>query len=165
MGSAIMADISPDTGIPLAGVEIRLVHGMDEKACRDALVREHHYLPWRRLSGKALHHVAIHDDRWPALIGRQVGAFKVGVRDRWIGWTAEQQFSRLHLVAGNARHVLPGRDRPRNLASRVPALSLGRLSADMMKVHGYPACLAETFVDISRFAGTSAGHRTGSHRA
>ncbi len=53
-----MADISPDTGIPLAGVEIRLVHGMDEKACRDALVREHHYLPWRRLFGKALHHVA-----------------------------------------------------------------------------------------------------------
>ncbi len=154
MGSAIMAATSPDSDIPLSGVEVRLVHSMDEKARWDALVREHHYLPWHRLFGKALHHVAIHDGNWLALIGWQVGAFKVGVRDRWIGWTAEQQFSRLHLVAGNARYVLLGRDRPRNLASRVLALSLRRLSADMEKVHGYPVYLAETFVDISRFAGT-----------
>ena len=85
-----MAAISPDSDIPLSGVEVRLVHSMDEKARWDALVREHHYLPWHRLFGKALHHVAIHDGNWLALIGWQVGAFKVGVRDRWIGWTAEQ---------------------------------------------------------------------------
>ncbi len=78
---------------------------------------------WGAASSARRHHVAVHDDRWLALIGWQVGAFKVGVRDRWIGWTAEQQFSRLHLVANNARYVLLGRERPRNLASR---LSLAR---------------------------------------
>ena len=77
-----------------------------------------------------------------------------GISRRSNSKTNKQQFSRLHLVAGNARYVLLGRDRPRNLASRVLALSLRRLSADMEKVHGYPVYLAETFVDISRFAGT-----------
>ena len=47
--------------------------------------------------------------------------------------------------------VLP---RVPNLASRVLGLSLRRLSADMQAAHGYPALLAETFVDVSRFAGT-----------
>ncbi len=41
-----------------------------------------------------------------------------------------------------------------NLASRVLGLSLRRLSEDIQAVHGYPALLAETFVDVSRFAGT-----------
>ena len=41
-----------------------------------------------------------------------------------------------------------------NLASRVLGLSLRRLPADMQAAHGYPALLAETFVDVSRFAGT-----------
>ncbi len=102
------------------------VHAMEDKQRWNALVRAHHYLPWHRLFGKALHHVAVHDDRWLALIGWQVGAFRTAARDRWIGWSPEQQFSRLHLVANNARHVLLGRQRRRNLASRVLELSLAR---------------------------------------
>ena len=69
MGLAIMAMTSPDSGVPLSEVEVRLVQGIYEKARWDALVREHHCLPWRRLFGKALHHVAIHDGTWLALIG------------------------------------------------------------------------------------------------
>ena len=41
-----------------------------------------------------------------------------------------------------------------NLASRVPGLSLRRLSADIEAVHGYPVFVAESFVDVSRFACT-----------
>ena len=143
-----------ETDIPLREVEVHLVRSMDAKRRWDALVRAHHYLPWQRLFGKALHHVAVHDGRWLALIGWQGGAFKVGVRDRWIGWSPHQQFARLHLVANNARYVLLGPRRPRNLASRVLALSLARLSADMQHMHGYPVYLAETFVDTARFHGT-----------
>jgi len=40
-----------------------------------------------------------------------------------------------------------------DLASRVLGLSLRRLSADIQVVHGHPAFLAETFVDVSRFTG------------
>ena len=69
--------------------------------------------------------------------------FKLAARDRWIGWSAQQQFARLHLIANNARFViLTSRPVP-NLASRVLGLSLRRLSRDMQAVHGYPVLLAE----------------------
>ena len=73
---------------------------------------------------------------------------------RWVGWSAEQQFRRLHLIANNSRFVILTPRRVPNLASRVLGLSLRRLSQDMQAAHGYPALLAETFVDPSRFAGT-----------
>ena len=44
-------------------------------------VEAHHYLACKGLFGKALCHVAIHDDTWLALLGWTTGAFKVGARD------------------------------------------------------------------------------------
>ena len=105
------------------------------------------------LFGKALRHVAVVGDLWLALIGWQAGAFKVGVRDRWIGWSREQRFARLHLIANNARFTVLPPGRVPNLASRVLGLSLRRLSRDMEEIHGYPVYVAESFVDRSRFSG------------
>ena len=93
-------------------------------------------------------------ETWLALLGWQAGAFKVGVRDAWIGWSREQQFSRLHLIANNSRFAVLEEGRVPNLASRALGLSLRRLARDMRDAHGHPVLLAETFVDPSRFAGT-----------
>ena len=138
----------------LRGVEVRPVRGVEERRRWDALVAEHHYLPFRGLFGKSLRHVAVRGETWLALLGWQAGAFKVGVRDAWIGWSREQQFSRLHLVANNARFAVLEEGRVANLASRALGLSLRRLARDMRDAHGHPVLLAETFVDPSRFAGT-----------
>ena len=138
----------------LRDVDIRLARTTDERRRWDALAARHHYLPFSGLFGKALRHVAVHDGTWLALVGWQAGAFKVGVRDSWIGWSPAQQFSRLHLIAHNARYVLLQEERPANLASRVLSVSLRRLSGDMQAVHGFPVYLAESFVDPSRFRGT-----------
>ena len=91
---------------------------------------------------------------WRSLIGWQPGAFKLGARDRWIEWTAAQQFKRLHLIANNSRFVILMAERVPNLASRVLGLSLRRLSGDMEAAHGYPVLVAETFEDPGRYAGT-----------
>ena len=99
-------------------------------------------------------HVAVRGETWLALLGWQAGAFKVGVRDAWIGWSREQQFSRLHLIANNSRFAVLEEGRVPNLASRALGPSLRRLARDMRDAHGYPVLLAETFVDPSRFAGT-----------
>ena len=128
--------------------------GMAEQRRWDQLVAERHYLSFTCFFGKALRHVAHCRGEWLALLGWQAGAFKVGVRDAWIGWTSAQRHRRLHLVANNGRFLLlTGAGSAPNLASRVLALSLRRLSDDMLKLHGYPVHLAETFVDISRFSG------------
>ena len=98
--------------------------------------------------------VAVHDETWRNLLGWQAGAFKVRVRDEWIGWSPDQQFSRLPLMANNARFLVLDEGRFPNLAPRVFSLSRRRLEGDRSQVHGYPVYLAETFVDPSQFAGT-----------
>lgn len=115
----------------------------------------HHYLSFRRMFGRALRHVATVDGTWLALLGWQPGALRVAVRDRWIGWSLQQKLRRLHLIAQNVRFViLPAAAGRKNLASRVLGLSLRRLSGDILAEHGYPALLAETFVDRARHRGT-----------
>ena len=145
---------APDSSIDLRAVTVRPTWGAQEHRRWDRLVEEHHYLRFHGVVGKGLRHVAVHGETWLALIGWQPGAFKLAARDRWIGWSAERQFRRLHLIANNSRFVILTPERVPNLASRVLGLSLRRLSADIQAVHGYPALLAETFVDPSRFAGT-----------
>ena len=80
---------------------------------------------------------------------------EVRPRDQWIGYTRAQQWARLRFIAHNARFlILPSVHVP-NLASKVLALTTQRLSADWQAVYGHPVVLAETFVDPTRFAGTS----------
>ena len=131
------------TGRWLREVEVRPVRGVGDRRRWDALMAQHHYLPFRGLFGKSLRHVAVHGETWLALLGWQAGAFKVGVRDAWVGWTREQQFSRLHLVANNARFAVLDEGRVANLASRALGLSLRRLSRDMRDAHGHPVLLLE----------------------
>ena len=143
-----------DGAIDLGAVTVRPTWGAEEHRRWDRLVASHHYLPFHGVFGKGLRHIATVGSIWLALIGWQPGAFKLAARDRWIGWSAEQQFRRLHLIANNARFVILTPRPVPNLASRVLGLSLRRLSRDMQAVHGYPVLLAETFVDPARFAGT-----------
>ncbi len=94
------------------------------------------------------------NDGWVALRGWPAGTFKVGVRDRWLGWFATQRQARLHLIANNTRFVVLDAGRVPNLASRVLGLSLRRLSSHMPALHGDPILLAEAVIDRSRFAGS-----------
>ncbi len=136
----------------LRGVEVRpIVAG--ERARWDALMRQHHYLGLRALVGKSLRYVAVYSGHWLAPIGWRGAALKCQARDRRIGWAKLIQYQRLHLVANNARFlILPG-VRAGNLASRILALNLKRLSADWQARHGHPLLLAESFVERGRFTG------------
>ena len=89
-------------------VTVRPVRGYAEQRRWDALAARHHYLAFKYFYGRAIRHLAVSGEAWVALIGWQAGAFKVGVRDAWIGWTRDQRFSRLHLVANNTRFVILG---------------------------------------------------------
>ena len=143
----------PDSSIDLSAVTVRPTRGSREHRLWDRLVEEHHCLRFHGIIGKGLRHVAPHGGTWVAPVGWQPGAFRPAARDRWIGWSQEQRFRRLHLIANNSRSVILTPERAPNPASRVPGLSLRRLSAGIQAVHGYPAFLAETFVDVSRFTG------------
>ncbi len=92
-------------------------------------------------------------ETWVALLAWATAALKCGVRDAWIGWAPPLQWRRLPLVVNNVRFCLLPPARP-NLASRVLALNVRRLSRDWSWAYGHPVLLAETFVDPTRFRGT-----------
>lgn len=136
----------------LRALEVRLVRS-GERARFRALIDEYHYLGYQPMVGESLCYVATHNNDWVALLGWGSAALKCGVRDRWIGWEREVQWRRLHLLANNLRFlILPGANQP-NLASRVLALNLKRLSQDWRIHHGHPIVLVETFVDAALFSG------------
>lgn len=144
----------PETGIvDLKAVEVRPIKA-DEVAQWDLLMRNHHYLGFRRLVGKSLRYVAVLHGKWVALLGWGSAAFKASSRDRWIGWSPQQQWQRLHLVANNQRFLVLPEVRIQNLASRVLSLNLNRLADDWRAAFGHPVLLAETFVDPAQFRGT-----------
>ncbi len=150
-----MASPSGLRELDLRAVRVRPTRGAQEHRRWDRLVASHHYLSFEGLFGKALRHVATLGEDWIALVGWQAAALKLAARDRWIGWSPQQQRRRLHLLTQNSRFViLPAWQGVANLASRVLGLSLRRLSDDMLAEHGFPCLLAESFVDPQRFAGT-----------
>lgn len=111
-------------------------------------------LPSADTLGRVAAQIDLGSVRQVALLGWCAAALKCQARDRWIGWPEVVQWQRLSLVVNNARFlILPG-ERVRNLASRVLALNLKRLSGDWELAHGHPVWLVETFVAPRRFAGT-----------
>lgn len=119
------------------------------------LMDAHHYLGFRQLVGKYLCYVAVLNEQWVALLSWSWAALKSGHRDRWIGWSEALKKKRLRYVVNNSRFlILPGVC-IKNLASKVLAVNLKRLSVDWENVYGHPMILAETFVEHARFKGTS----------
>ena len=144
---------TPD-GFSLCQVTVRLARP-DERGRWDEQVDLHHYLGFKRFAGRGLRYVIEWRDRWLALAGWQSGAFKSRHRDRWVGWSGELRYHRLHLLANNTRFVIlsPPGVFP-HLGSWALARMTQRLSPDWQAQYGHPLLVAESFVDPARFAGT-----------
>jgi len=118
----------------------------------NALLRVHHWLG-RRLTGQVMRYVAVLEGEWVALVGFGSAALSCSARDRCVGWSREQQYTRLRHVVNNQRFcVLPAGRRP-NLASAVLARALRRVSDDYRSVYGYRVLVVETFTDPTRHTG------------
>ena len=135
-------------------VTIRLLRE-EERGQFDYYLEQAHYLESSTLVGQWLRYVAEVEGRWVALLTFSAAALHLKARERWVGWSPRQRARRLGLVVNNSRYlVLPERHRYPNLASRVLALVLRRLSADWQECWGHPVLVVESFVDESKYRGT-----------
>lgn len=151
--SSLPAKIGPGD-VSLRRVVVRPISQHEQPAWREAMER-FHYLHSARLIGESIRYVAESDNRWLALLGWGVAAWKNRHREAFVGWNTQTMYQRLHFVANNARFlILPWVSVP-HLASRVLSQNLRRLSADWKACYGHPIFLAETFVDLAYFHGTS----------
>lgn len=115
----------------------------------------YHYLGRPRLVGERLSYAAFLSGELVGLSGWAAAALKCAPRDRYLGWSEAERIERLCLVANNVRFLLLGASREKNLASRILGANLRRLSRDWEIAYNHPIYLAETFVDPSRFRGSS----------
>ena len=81
-------------------------------------------------------------------------AWRLGVRDAWIGWTESTRAARLTQVVGNSRFLILPSVKVKNLASHVLGLVTQRLAEDWQVRYGERLLLVETFVDTSHYKGT-----------
>jgi SRSO17 transposase len=120
----------------------------------DRLVREHHYLGYVSVIGCRVKYLVTLGARVVGAISFCSAAYKLGPRDAFIGWDEATRLAMLPRLVSNNRFLLLPWIRVRNLASHVLSLSLRRMSADWESQYGVRPCMAETFVDGERFAGT-----------
>lgn len=137
----------------LREVEVRLVTP-EEGERWYSLMRSHHYLGLKALTGESLCYVAQWEGQWLALLGWGGPALECGPRDRWIGWKPVIKWQRINYIVNNSRFLLLPGPRIPNLASRVLALNLKRLAEDWLDTYGHEVLMAETFVDPTRFSGS-----------
>lgn len=158
LGPSVAWDAEVAAESPLV---VRLVVS-DERAGWQAYMERYHYLGCGQLVGESLRYVALLGDEPVALLGWAAAALKNGPRDDDLGWDEPTKQRRLHLVVNNTRFLIFPWVRMPNLATRILAANLRRLSTDWQSIYGHPVLLAETFVDTARFRGTC--YRAGNWR-
>jgi SRSO17 transposase len=130
------------------------VDGTKLESFWDKLVQEHHYLGYKNVIGSRLKYLITLEDRIIGAISFCSAAYKLGLRDKFVGWDEETRLSLLpHLVNNNLFLILPW-IKVRHLASHVLALSLKKLKIDWEKWYGVEPYMVETFIEPERYLGT-----------
>jgi len=136
--------------------DLHLEQVLDRKASHlwNEYIDRYHYLGYQPLPGAQLRYFAKANGKVLALLGFGAAAWKTAPRDNFIGWTPEQRERNLHLVVNNARFLILPWVMSKNLASRLLGMATRILADDWEQRYAYRPVLAETFVEVQRFAGT-----------
>lgn len=137
-----------------APVEIELVKTPEQRRLFRELVSRYHYLGYAMPYGARLQYLAYVSRPRRTVVGCiqfSSPAWRMKVRDQWIGWDDATRGRRLQHVVNNSRFlVLP---RVQNLSTKLLSSVLKRLTADWQEVYALKPYLVETLVDRARFDG------------
>ena len=137
-----------------APVDVELVESPEQRELFRGLIQEYHYLGYSMPYGARLQYLAYVNKPSRQVVGCvqfSSPAWRMKVRDRWIGWDDTTRSQNLQHVVNNSRFlVLP---KIRNLSSMLLSLVLKRLRTDWQLHYGLEPWLAETLVDQQRYHG------------
>jgi hypothetical protein len=135
---------------------LRLEPVTDQAASRlwNGLIERWHYLGYTPLPGAQLRYLIQWDHGVLGALGFGAAAWKVAVRDRWIGWERPAREAHLGRVLNNTRFLILPWVQVKNLASKVLALAAARVGTDFATRYGERPVLLETFVETPRHQGT-----------
>lgn len=81
-------------------------------------------------------------------------AWRIAVRDKWIGWEPSARIRNLSHVVNNSRFLVLPWVTVRNLASRILSEAAQRMAVDWSRSYRVEPLLMETLVDPTRYRGT-----------
>lgn len=137
----------------IPSLRVGVVRSLAQRQLLRDLLGAYHYLGYRQPAGPSMGYVAFWHERPVACARFGPAAWKVAVRDQFLGWSPEQRRRQLPRVVNNDRFlILPWVGVP-HLASFVLGKLCQRLAQDWWTRYRQRIVLAETFVDCGRFAG------------
>lgn len=135
-------------------IRIEPVESVSQRGLLRDLLAAYHYLGYKQPAGGSLGYLVFWQERPIACARFGPAAWKVAVRDQFVGWTPEQrQVGLRHLVNNDRWLILPWVRVP-HLATFLLGKICRRLAQDWRRVYQESIVLAETFVDTQRFEGT-----------
>ena len=117
------------------------------------LVGRYHYLGHAVPFGAHLRYLFYSGDRVLGAMQFSSPAWRMAVRDGWIGWDESARRANLQRVINQSRFLILPWVRIANLASVVLSRALRRLCKDWQERYAVEPLLVETLVDESRYSG------------
>jgi uncharacterized protein DUF4338 len=117
------------------------------------LVGRHHYLGHAVAFGAHVRYLFYSGNQVLGAMQFSSPAWRMAVRERWIGWDEPARRGNLQRVVNQSRFLILPWVRIANLASVVLSRALQRLRRDWEARYGVEPLLVETLVDESRYSG------------
>jgi hypothetical protein len=137
-----------------APLDVELVESRQQRQLFRELLSRYHYLGYAMPYGARLQYLVYVSRPRREVVGCvqfSSPAWRMKVRDQWIGWDEATRKLRLQHIVNNSRLLVVARIR--NLASMALSRALKRLRADWLRQYGVDPWLLETLVDRQRFYG------------
>ena len=137
-----------------APLYIEQIESRQQRQLFQELLSRYHYLGYAMPYGARLQYLVYVTRPQREVVGCvqfSSPAWRMKVRDQWIGWDDATRKLRLQHIVNNSRLLVVARIR--NLASMALSRALKRLRADWVRQYGVDPWLAETLVDRQRFYG------------
>ena len=136
-------------------IKFALVRGTEKEGLWDNLVEKYHYLGYQVLVGHYLKYLIYLDNEICGCIGFSDGVLHLKLRDAFIEWDKSMREKNLHKIINNSRYLILPWIQVKYLSSKILSMITRKVKIDWNEYYGYAPVLCETFVDKSRFAGTS----------
>lgn len=134
-------------------LEFRQVRRTPLEKLFNSLIEHYHYLGYCHPVGEQLKYIVFAGERPVACMAWSSAPRHIGVRDRFIGWSANARRKYIHLISYNTRFLVLPWIRISCLASHILGQAVRLLSTDWQRIYNHPVYYLETFVDKERFAG------------
>jgi len=137
-----------------APLDVERVENRQQRHLFQELLGRYHYLGYAMPYGARQQYLVYVTRPWREVVGCvqfSSPAWRMKVRDQWIGWDDATRKLRLQHIVNNSRLLVVARIR--NLASMALSRALKRLRADWLGQYGVDPWLLETLVDRRRFYG------------